>query len=46
MFFTNTMFKSHQEFYELSQRSFLPELRDYLARPYKAKYNVFRIKTP
>jgi len=46
MFFTNIMFKLHQDSYELSQRSFLPELRDILARPYKTKYNDFHIKTP
>lgn len=46
MFFTSFMFKLYNDSYELSQRSFLPELRDYSARPYKTKYNDFPINTP
>ena len=46
MFFTNTMFKLHQDSYELSTRGFERELRDYLVRPYKTKYNDFYVKMP
>lgn len=43
MFYTNTMFKLHQDYYELSLRSYELELRDYLVRPYKAKYNNIHV---
>lgn len=46
MFFTNIMFKLHQDSYELSQRSYEFDLRDILVRPYKAKYNDFHMKMP
>lgn len=45
MFFKNTMSKLYKD-YELSLRSFQPELRDNSVRPYKAKYNDLHIKTP